>query len=274
MGDGRFAKLNGIQMRSLEELLANLPPVPDGAADIYDPPFEEVCPKCKGAGWLRLDVPLGHPSFGRLFKCECIQRNDDRNRRQELRRLSQLQGLEDKTFESFEAETPDLDRALHAVRTYGDDMSGWLVLSGPCGTGKTHLAAAVANSVLATGRQTVMFSVVPDLLDHLRTTYDPNQGVDYDDRFQEIRNTYLLVLDDLGTENATPWAKEKLYQIINHRYNERLPTVITTNQREDAIDERIISRMLDTQLTKRIVLSGDDYRRRGDPTYTRGRRRK
>jgi DNA replication protein DnaC len=82
------------------------------------------------------------------------------------------------------------------------------------------------------------------------------------------------VLDDLGTENATPWAREKLYQIINHRYNERLPTVITSNQRDDAIDERILSRMLDRDLSTRLTLVGEDFRRRGDPTYVRGRRRR
>ena len=44
-----------------------------------------------------------------------------------------------------------------------------------------------------------------------------------DDRFTAIRGAFLLVLDDLGTENTTPWAREKLYQIFNHRYVERLP---------------------------------------------------
>lgn len=261
-------------MRSLDELLAQIPAIPDDELVVYQAPEGEVCPICKGAGWLRLDVPLGHPSFGRPIKCQCMQRDGHRARQTELRRLSQLDGLEDKTFESFEADTVDQERTLDAARRYAESQQGWLVLTGPCGTGKTHLAAAIANATLARGEQTVMFAVVPDLLDHLRATFDPSRGVDYDERFQSIRNTFLLVLDDLGTENATPWAKEKLYQIINHRYNERLPTVITTNQREDAIDERILSRMYDTQLTKRIALKGDDYRRRGDPSYTRGRTRK
>ncbi len=261
-------------MRSLSEIMAGLQAIPGSNGEIYDAPEGDVCPRCQGAGWLSLDVPLGHPSFGRLFKCECSLQVDERQRQREMRRLSQLDGLEDKTFDAYETESPELHRALHTMQAYSDSLDGWIVLTGPCGTGKTHLAAAVANATLAKSQRTVMFAVVPDLLDHLRATFDPSRGVDYDERFNAIRNTFLLVLDDLGTENATPWAREKLYQIINHRYNERLPTVITTNQREDAIDERILSRMFDTQLSKRIVLNAEDFRRRGDPTYVRGRRRK
>jgi DNA replication protein DnaC len=58
----------------------------------------------------------------------------------------------------------------------------------------------------------------------------------------------LLILDDLGTQSATPWAREKLYQIFNHRYTAQLPTVITTASRLDEIDPRIRSRMLDSRL--------------------------
>jgi DNA replication protein DnaC len=81
------------------------------------------------------------------------------------------------------------------------------------------------------------------------------------------------VLDDLGTENATPWAREKLYQIINHRYSEQMPTVITTNVEIRKIDERIVSRMLDHRLTHYIQIDGEDYRRPGDMRRVRGGRR-
>ena len=65
--------------------------------------------------------------------------------------------------------------------------------------------------------------MVPDLLDHLRATFNPATGARYDKRFDEIKAATLLILDDLGTESATAWAREKLYQLFNYRYNARLP---------------------------------------------------
>src|SRR5918993_58652 len=139
------------------------------------------------------------------------------------------------------------------------------------GVGKTHLAVAAALEIRKRNGS-VYFAVVPDLLDHLRATFDPTRGVAYDDRFNQIRGAPLLVLDDLGTENTTPWAREKLYQIINHRYVERLLTIVTSNQSHDKIDERILSRLLDTHLTRDVSMDAADYRRRERSDYTRGRR--
>jgi DNA replication protein DnaC len=101
---------------------------------------------------------------------------------------------------------------------------------------------------------------VPDLLDHLRATFGPSSAVSLDRRFEEVRTTRLLILDDLGTQSATPWAREKIYQLFNHRYNAELPTVITTASTEEELDPRLYSRMQDQRLCKIIVIPVPAYR--------------
>jgi DNA replication protein DnaC len=222
-----------------------------------------VCPICKGAGWLRASVPFGHPSFGRLFQCECLMNRVDERRRDELLRYSTLDAFRERTFETFDAKLPGVDRAFEAARRFARDPQGWLTLIGTFGCGKTHLAAAIANEALRSGHP-VLFKIVPDLLDHLRATFSPTSNVEYDELFERVRTAGLLILDDLGTESATPWAREKLYQIINYRYNYRQPTVITTNRRLAEIDDRIRSRMADAEFCTVIEMTAEDFRpRRG-----------
>ena len=109
----------------------------------------------------------------------------------------------------------------------------------------------------------MLFVVVPDLLDHLRATFGPNSPVSYDERFDEVRNAPLLILDDLGTQSSTAWAQEKLFQILNHRYNARLPTVVTSNHALEEIDLRIRSRMVDPGLATFVTILAPDFRRSG-----------
>jgi DNA replication protein DnaC len=221
---------------------------------------DDVCPVCKGSGYLRYDVPVGDPNFGRLFMCQCKAAEVDARDAVELQRLSNLNNFRDLTFQTFNPRVPGSKDAFEAARQFANDPSGWLLLIGNYGCGKTHLAAAIANDALSKSVR-LYFAIVPDLLDHLRATFDPNSEEKYDDRFEMIRNVPLLILDDLGTENAKPWAREKLYQIINHRYNGKLPTVITTNQDFDQMDGRIASRIGDQQLCRTVLVKAGDYRR-------------
>src|SRR4030095_15498706 len=98
-----------------------------------------------------------------------------------------------------------------------------------------HLAAAIANDRRTAG-STAYFVTVPDLLDYLRSAYAPDSKVSYDKVFEAVRTAPLLVLDDLGAHSSTPWAQEKLFQLLNFRYNAALPTVITSNLSDEALD--------------------------------------
>jgi len=152
-----------------------------------------------------------------------------------------------------------LKRAFEEAREFAEDPDGWLVLTGPYGCGKTHLAAAIANYRADQGHMP-MFVVVPDLMDHLRATFGPRSTVTMDRLFEDVKKAPLLVLDDLGTQNMTPWAREKLYQLFNYRYNAELPTVITTPELKDEMDPRLLSRMRDTRLSVICAITAPSYR--------------
>ncbi|MCC7371401.1 MAG: ATP-binding protein [Chloroflexi bacterium] len=231
-----------------------------------EPPADPAptCPKCKDRGFLRRDVEAGHPDFGQLVVCPCRRKEVAERRQSRLERLSNLGPLTRLTFDNLEPEGRSTDprrreryaRIVARARAYADVPEGWLLIAGPPGCGKTHLAAAIANIRLAEG-EAVIFSVVPDLLDHLRAAFSPNSDIGYDELFESVREAPLLILDDLGTQSGTPWAQEKLFQLLNHRYNGRLPTIITTNLRPEELDERLQTRIMDVTLTNVAIL--DDW---------------
>jgi len=129
---------------------------------------------------------------------------------------------------------------------------------GAYGSGKTHLAAAIAN-YRAGAQVPPLFVVIPDLMDHLRATFSPTSTTSLDKRFEEVRTAPLLILDDLGTQSSTPWVKEKLYQLFNFRYNAELATVITTASSLEEMDPRLRSRMLDKRLCNIYAITAPTY---------------
>ena len=218
-------------------------------------------------GYLRSDVPVGHPNFGRLEICVCRQRDVSQQVRERLYSLSQLDELKELTFDTFQPrgrqglgqlQANSLEMAFNQAYHYAKGLNGWLLLRGGFGCGKTHLAAAISNFAVEMGVPT-LFLTVPDLLDMLRFSYDSEETT-FENRFNEIRNASLLVLDDFGTQNATGWAQEKLFQVVNYRYINKLPLVVTTNLSLDEIEARMRSRLADPDLVTDVRINAPDYR--------------
>ncbi len=230
-------------------------------------PGDPNCPLCHGLGYLRKDVPLGHPEFGKVHVCSCRSEQISQQVRRRLFELSHLDELSHLTFENFEPQgrvgnsphqASTIEVASNQSHIYSQKLEGWLVLRGGYGCGKTHLAAAIANFAVSMGVPT-LFITVPDLLDMLRFAYnDPEMS--FEERFEQIRGAALLVLDDFGTQNATAWAQEKLFQIINFRYINHLPLVVTTNLAEKDIEERIQSRLNDADFVTVVHMDAPDFR--------------
>ena len=199
---------------------------------------------------------MGHPEFGEVFPCRCQQADAEKSRRSALLEYSNLGSLSRINFEDTIPTgmftDPESQRrfssALSKAKDYSENPEGWLALTGPSGGGKTHLAAAIANSLIERD-QTVFFVFVPDLLDHLRGAYSPDSPISYDDLFQQVKDAPVLVMDDLGAQSGTPWAREKLLQIFNHRFNERMPTVVTVRGSLERLEEGIRSRLQNSALS-------------------------
>ena len=240
------------------------------AEEAGDTHAKDVCPVCQGKGFLVYDVPAGHPNFSKLMPCRCTQARIANSRMREMRVVSNLGAMDRMTFDTFmaggialsEALSFNLREAYERGYRFAQQPEGWLVLLGGYGCGKTHLAAAIANYRILQG-QPALFVVVADLLDHLRATYAPTSATSFDERIESIREAPLLILDDLGAHNSTAWAQEKLFQILNHRYNHRLPTVITSNERLEDQDPRILSRLVDIDLSQVYEILAPDFRAGG-----------
>ncbi len=123
-------------------------------------PGDPNCPICAGVGFVRRDLPVGHPDFGRLLICSCRQHEVTAGERQRLLRVSNLEAFRGMTFDTFKVQgrsglgdqqARSLQFAFQQAQQYARTLSGWLFMMGAYGTGKTHLAAAIANSVMDMG---------------------------------------------------------------------------------------------------------------------------
>lgn len=231
------------------------------------------CPHCGGLGYLSTDHPVGHPDFGKLTICTCRKEAVSKQYTRKLFAFSNLNELKELTFENFEPrgkiglgeyQSSSIEFAYNQANHFAHSLEGWLLIQGRFGSGKTHLAAAIANLTVKNGVQT-LFITVPDLLDSLRFSFNDPEAT-FEERFEEIRQSQLLILDDFGTHNATSWAQEKLFQIINHRYINQSPLVVTTNLALIEIEGRIRSRLEDPELVTRVFINAPDYRRPTDDT--------
>jgi len=220
-----------------------------------------VCSICKGMGYV-----YSSSQGGVVVPCSCdlVYRRQS----QSLVAVSALRGrLLECSFKNFvlEGKAREATKPFNAVVRWAREPTGWLVLYGGKGNGKTHLAAAAANHLIARGRP-VLFVNVPEFLDWLRESYsrpsfDDTEGT-FTRRFELVRDAPVLVLDDLGAESDTPWANEKLYILLNYRLEMRQPTMITSNLRFEDFPGRLRSRLGEVGFSVLVHNPAPDYRLR------------
>jgi DNA replication protein DnaC len=226
-----------------------------------EPANSADCPVCKGARVVHPRLPSGKPDYSRVVPCRCVTRTQDEERRSRLKQYSNLGSLTRFTFDNLMPEGRSSSkrsqerfaRAHQAARAFANEPKGWLVLGGTSGSGKTHLAAAIVNERIRQG-QPAFYITAPDLLDRIRASFNPESEIPYDEFFEQVRNTPLLALDDLGVQSGTPWAKEKLDQLLTSRFNNELPTVIVTGTPVEQMEDRLRTRLTDPRLCQVFIL--------------------
>lgn len=262
-----------------------------------DPIGDPNCPSCGGAGWVR----VADGGAGAALPCTCTRKTGlVRN----VRALGIPPKFQTASFENFQIrpgskENASLFAALQTCKQYvaefrtfkGNSSTGLLFIGIP-GVGKTHLAAATLRAIVSAGMTTGRFLDFTSFVSDLQSTFDPSNPESKRSLLDPVLNTGLLVLDDLGARQPTPFVNEILYLIVNTRYANQRPTIFTTNLQLEAPPARLagsereaftqpqafdlsegagskahllrlqpllVSRLF--EMTKSVVMSGDDYRK-------------
>ncbi len=147
----------------------------------------------------------------------------------------------DRSFETFQGGQKYATMARECAENPHD-----LVMWGTPGSGKTHLAVSILREVVRRGGS-ALFVTVPELLLEIRNSFSRSEGTAEDEIISRYCAVPLLILDDLGAEKTTEYSITTLYLIIDRRYREEMPTVVTTNlsppQIEHELGARIASRL-------------------------------
>lgn len=185
-----------------------------------------------------------------------------------LKRYGVPQRFMDCSLETFKGG----EKIKEAMRLFPEHS---VLLSGPTGSGKTHLAVAALRGMVqrdeikskstpewtAVDQCDALFITVPDLLLNIRSCFAKNE--DEGRLVDRFATAGVLILDDLGADKVTEWTTTTLYLIIDRRYRDLMPTIITTNlsiqQIEEQYGARIASRLTDMKI---IIIRLPDYRKR------------
>lgn len=179
----------------------------------------------------------------RSEKAEAEKEAAQAKRRAKIERLLGRSGIkkrfQQRTFTNFIRDTPERRRCYDTAKTYADsfpqraERGEGLYIEGTYGTGKTHLAAAIALQLIGCGVP-VVCKTSGDLLADIKEAFDSGDATEYE-ILKAYKTVDLLIVDDLGKEQCTEWSVSTLYSILNDRYEDMKPTIITTNYNADEL---------------------------------------
>jgi DNA replication protein DnaC len=259
----------------------------------------ENCQFCHGTGWKLVARPDGHGKFA--VACDC---GTDERATLTMDRARIPKRYEHCDFESYVTDLADgkVWTTQHAqslklakmntqgfVREHPGASEKGLLLMGPSGVGKTHLAVAALKELLRRGHQGI-FCDYRELLKEIQASYNPQSESTEMKVLEPIRSTEILVLDDLGASKPSAWVLDTIGLVLNARYNERRVTILTTNYfdelattepaprlpsgasmkvvREDSLADRIGARMRSRlyEMCRTVEVFAPDFRREIRPS--------
>jgi DNA replication protein DnaC len=230
------------------------------------------CPECAGAGVVRRVGEDGYPVVG---PCGCRAFS----RRMELFNRAGVPGLfADSRLDTFAPRTDSQGdgwkAARELVRSYPLERRG-LVMLGPVGVGKTHLAAAIVRELTLEKGVPCLFCDFVQLLHDLKATYERREGSAA--LLEPLARVEVLVIDDLGKGRGTDWELDVLDDLVSRRYNADATTVATTNHLDREMDSRerrsgfvadTLAQRVGTRIQSRLhgmcefyEMDGEDFRR-------------
>jgi DNA replication protein DnaC len=237
--------------------------------------MSEPCPKCGGTGF---EVRDGAAGIAVSVRCDCSLR--DRAERI-LANARIPRRYEHCALQNFDAMTPDLEAAAAWAREWFErwplNVDVGLLFMGPPGTGKTHLAVGLLRELASRKGAKVVFAEQRQLLKDLQATFDGGAGRSEGEVLAPVLDAEVLLLDDLGAGRTTAWAQDVMHDVLAHRYNRKLPTLMTTNRAlgddddetstqsdvpslRDRLGDALMSRIY--EMCRVIPVAGEGFRRR------------
>ena len=236
---------------------------------------EKICRKCEGTGWV-LAAAEGK-SVAR--RCDCFYERKTQALWEQARIPRRYQNCSLDNFEVHNDSHKDaLKISRQFVKNYPAQEVGLLFI-GPCGVGKTHLAVAIIRELLEKKNASCSFYDFRELIRDIQSSFTPDSNLSEAEILAPVFDVGVLVLDELGAKRPTAWVEETVFYIINQRYNQKRPTIFTSNyfdideeedrrekmykEKDDSLVSRIGYRLRSRlyEMSKVVNIQGDDYRK-------------